>query len=79
MTTNQHYIPRFFQKYWECERRGFIWELDKRYVSSSNKGIRQQAIRSRNSEKCLYEADEMNPTNINENWYNKFETIYSKH
>ena len=77
MTENQHYIPQFYQKYWECERKGYIWEFDKKYSNGNNRGIRQQAIRTRNSVPFLYEADEHNPTNATENWYGKFESIYS--
>lgn len=77
MTHNQHYIPQFYQRYWECERKGFIWEFDKEHRNGRNKGIRQQAIRTRNSIQCLYEADKDNPTNAVENWYGKFETLYS--
>ena len=73
MTTNQHYIPRFYQKYWECETKGFVWEFDKRHIKNADKGITKQAIRSRNTHKCLYESDEDNPTNKFENWYGTVE------
>lgn len=77
MTTNQHFIPQFYQRYWECEKMGFLWEFDKRHTNGRDKGIRRQAIRTRNSQDCLYEADEDNPNNAIENWYGKFETLYA--
>ena len=77
MTTNQHFIPQFYQRYWECEQKGFLWELDKRHINGTNRGIRRQAIRTRNSQDNLYEADEDNPNNAIENWYSKFETLYA--
>ena len=77
MTTNQHYIPQFYQKCWECEKKGFLWELDKRHRKNPNKGIRMQAIRTRNSQTLLYEADIDNPNNAFENWYGRFETLYA--
>lgn len=79
MGKNQHYIPQFYQKLWECEQKGRLWELDKRYKNNADKGIRMQAIRNRNSEEYLYEADKENPNNIIENWYGRFETAYSEH
>ena len=78
MTTNQHYIPQFYQKYWECEKKGSLWELDKRHRKNADRGIRMQAIRKRNSQEYLYEADKENPNNAIENWYGKFETPYAK-
>lgn len=77
MTVNQHYIPQFYQKYWTCERKGSLWEFDKQHKNNSNKGIRMQSIRSRNSQDNLYESDINNPDNAVENWYGKFETRYS--
>lgn len=77
MTTNQHYIPRFYQKYWECETKGFVWELDKEHIKNADKGITKQAIRSRNTQKCLYEADEEKPTNKFENWYGTVEANFA--
>lgn len=77
-TANQHYIPRFYQKLWECEKKGFLWELDKSHRNNADNGIRKQAIRFRNSQEYLYEADESNPTNIVEKWYGKFENLYSE-
>ncbi|MBR3468372.1 MAG: DUF4238 domain-containing protein [Lachnospiraceae bacterium] len=78
MTTNQHYIPQFYQRLWECEKKGHIWELDKRHRKNADKGIRMQAIRTRNSQNCLYEADKNTPNNAVENWYGKFETLYAE-
>lgn len=78
MTTNQHYIPQFYQRLWECEKKGHLWELDKRHRKNADKGIRMQAIRTRNSQNCLYEADKDNPNNAIENWYNKFETKFAE-
>lgn len=78
MTTNQHYIPQFYQRLWECEKKGHLWELDKRHRKNADKGIRMQAIRTRNSQNCLYEADKDNPDNAIENWYGKFETLYAE-
>ncbi|MBR4320006.1 MAG: DUF4238 domain-containing protein [Oscillospiraceae bacterium] len=77
MTSNQHYIPQFYQKYWECEKSGYLWEFDKRHRKNADKGIRIQAIRTRNSQKYLYEADKDNPNNTIENWYGKFENLYA--
>lgn len=77
MTTKQHFIPQFYQRYWECEKKGFLWELDKRHTNGTDKGIRRQAIRTRNIQDYLYEADEDNPDNAIENWYGKFETLYA--
>ena len=78
MTKNQHYIPQFYQRLWECEKKGHIWELDKRHKKNADKGIRMQAIRTRNSQEYLYEADKDNPNNAIENWYSKFETLYAE-
>ncbi len=73
MGKNQHYIPQFYQRYWECtEANGHIWELNKNYNS-----IRKQAIVSRNSEFHVYEPDIDNPDDAIENWYSRFETKYS--
>lgn len=77
MTTNQHFIPQFYQRYWECEQKGFLWELDKRHINGTDRGIRRQAIRTRNSQDYLYEIDGDNPDNAIENWYSKFETLYA--
>lgn len=77
MTINQHYIPQFYQKFWECEQKGYIWEFDKRHINNADKGIRKQAIRKRNSQEYLYEADVNNPDNATEKWYSNFETKYS--
>ena len=64
MTKNQHYIPKFYQKYWECERKGYLWALDKKHNN-----IRQVAITNNCSAEYLYEADINEPTNIFENYY----------
>lgn len=77
MTTNQHYIPRFYQKYWGCETQGFVWELDKQHITNADKGITKQAIRSRNTQECLYEVDEKKSTNKFENWYREVEAYYA--
>lgn len=78
MTKNQHYIPQFYQKIWECEKKGHIWQLDKQHKNNIDKGIRMKAIRTQNSENCLYEVDKNNPNNNIENLYGKFETRYAK-
>ena len=72
MTKNQHFIPRFYQKYWECEKPGHLWSYDKQY-----KTIRQRPITANCSEEYLYEADVDNPDNAMEHWLGKFETLYS--
>lgn len=78
MTTNQHYIPQFYQRLWECEKKGYLWELDKRHRKNADKGIRMQAIRTHNSQNCLYEADKAKPDNAIENWYCEFETKFAE-
>ena len=78
MTKNQHYIPQFYQKYWECDRKGYLWVLDKKHNN-----IRQAAIKSNCSAEYLYEADVNDPTNIFEDIYkteieDKYARAYSK-
>lgn len=75
MTSNQHYIPQFYQKMWTCEQDGYMWRLDKQ---DGNCEIRKSPIRHSNSEEYLYEADPADPNNVVENCYGKFETRYSK-
>ena len=72
MTKNQHYIPRFYQRYWECETKGCLWSYDKRRGS-----IRQRPISANCSEDYLYEPDIDNPDNAMENKFGKFEKMYS--
>lgn len=74
MVINQHFIPRFYQQYWECERKGYLWALDKKY---SRQGVRQHSIRNNCSDEYTYEADVQNPDNAIENWYGKFETRFA--
>lgn len=70
MVKNQHYIPRFYQKYWECERNGYLWSLEKKY---SKQGIRQHSIRNNCSREYIYEGDPQKPDNIFECKYSEFE------
>ena len=72
MTKNQHFIPRFYQKYWECEKQGHLWSYDKKL-----KTICKRPITANCSEDFLYEADVDSPDNAMENWFGKFETLYS--
>ena len=74
MVKNQHYIPQFYQKYWECERKGYLWTLNKKY---SKQGIRQHSIRRNCSDEYTYEDDIENPDNAFEHWYGVFETKYA--
>lgn len=64
MTKNQHFIPQFYQRYWQCERTGYIWALDKRYNN-----VRQRPIKHNCSSELLYEANKKRPTNLFENFY----------
>lgn len=74
MTTNQHFIPQFYQRYWQCERKGYIWALDKKFSN-----VRQRPIKSNCSIDNLYEVDEKKPTNIFENFYREeIEDKYAK-
>lgn len=75
MVRNQHFIPVFYQKYWESERQGYVWGFEKNY---SNQGIRQFAISHNCSKEYLYEGDSSNPTNTFENLYKEFETRAAK-
>lgn len=72
MTKNQHFIPRFYQKYWECEKQGHLWSYDKKL-----KTICKRPITANCSEDFLYEADVDSPDNAMENWFGKFESLYS--
>ena len=71
MTKNQHYIPRFYQQYWECEHKGHLWLWDKNY---SKQEIRHHSIKKNCSGEYIYEGDIQNPDNAIEYWYGKFET-----
>ena len=75
MGRNQHFIPVFYQKYWESERKGYVWGFEKKY---SNQGLRQFAISRNCSKDYLYEGDSSKPTNAFENLYNEFETRSAK-
>lgn len=68
---NQHYIPRFYQKFWECEYKGVVWSLDKELGT-----IRRQAIKTNCCMPYTYEADNEHPDNAFEGWYGKFESKY---
>lgn len=70
MGKNQHFIPRFYQKYWECERRGYLWEFD---LMHSTYGPHQKSIRKNCNGDYIYEGDTNNPNNAFEHWYELFE------
>lgn len=72
MTSNQHYIPRFYQRYWMCEQSGRVWGLEKKYNN-----IRLKAISKNCSRDYTYEADPSNPNNVIDDCYYEFENKYS--
>ena len=73
-TSNEHFIPRFYQRYWECETKGNLWMLDIRYPQMQ---IREKAISKNCSIENLYEGDINNPDNAFERLYGAFENDIS--
>ena len=74
MVINEHIIPRFYQKYWQCSRDVFLWCLEKKY---SHQGVRQRPISKNCCEKYVYEADQYHPNNVFEKAYSEYETKYA--
>ena len=69
-TKSSHFIPRFYQKYWEIsELKGRLYVLQKNEYSK----VRYKGIKSNCCEDYLYAIDIKNPDNIFEHHYRDFE------
>ena len=59
-TVNSHYIPKLYQRNWECkEAKKHVWQFEKDYQTT-----KKVAIKNNCSARYLYEPDVNHPTNV---------------